>query len=231
MSYISNENKKNFQSIILADLIDRVGIKTIANGDDRLLEPYLIDMMSKGYVTTSGVNYVLTPTGKGVLDNFMSRYNEYLKLYDIYAFVDLDKAEFAFSSYFNFNTDEEWNVFKNNSRFEDLRIAVALFKKLNPAEIVFMSFINEGRFDTTSTGWQFDLLSDKIWEEINTICQSAYTPEQLGEAAMKDMIQQGAEILVSILKEEEARNSKIAEDERQSSSYTSQTEETVRNCR
>ena len=78
-----------------------------------------------------------------------------------------------------------------------------------------MSFINEGRFETNKTAWQMDLLSDVIWNEIEEICSTSLKPEQLGEDAMKDMIEQGSEIVVDILKQEEQRNKEIVEQQAQ----------------
>lgn len=204
--YLTNNDRKNFESIILLnELVNNPNheYKTVANGDDALLERLFVDLMAKDYVATSGMKFVITKKGKDTFDLFMKRYTEYLKVYDIFAYVDLTAAEFAFSKYYDFDTDQKWDRFKSDKRFEDVRIAVALFKKLNPAEIVFMSFINENRFDTKSTGWQLDLLSDSIWNEIEEICKTALKPEQLGDDAMVDMIKQGSEIMIDLMKEEE----------------------------
>ena len=90
----------------------------------------------------------------------------------------------------------------DNERFDDLRIAVALFKKIDPAEIVFMSFINENRFDTTAAGWQMDLLSDNDWKEIEAICATAIKPEEVGQDAMVDMVNQGSELMIKLMEED-----------------------------
>jgi hypothetical protein len=132
----------------------------------------------------------------------MKRYTEYLKVYDIYSYVDLEKGEFAFARYFDFDTDDEWADFTNDERFDDLRIAVALFKKIDPAEIVFMSYINENRFDTGVNGWQMDLVSDDSWAEIEDICKTAIKPEEVGEDAMVDMIGQGSDLMMKLLEQE-----------------------------
>lgn len=202
--YISDNNKKTFKSIVLLDEMVNGShqFQTIDNGDDSVLEPLFIELMSKGYVKTSGINYQITDKGQQVLDTFMKRYTEYLKVYDVFSFVDLEKGEFAFARYYDFDSDDAWSDFTNNERFDDLRIAVALFKKLDPAEIVFMSFINEDRFDTKSNGWQMDLVSDNLWKEIEEICQTAIKPEEVGEDAMLDMIGQGAELMIKLMEEE-----------------------------
>jgi hypothetical protein len=202
--FISDNNKKTFKSIVLLDEMVNGShqFQTLDNGDDSVLEPLFIELMSKGYVKTSGINYQITDKGQQVLDTFMKRYTEYVKVYDVFSFVDLEKGEFAFARYYDFDSDDAWADFTNDERFDDLRIAVALFKKLDPAEIVFMSFINEDRFDTSSNGWQMDVVSDNLWKEIEEICQTAIKPEEVGEDAMLDMIGQGAELMIKLMEEE-----------------------------
>ena len=202
--FITDDNKKTFKAIILLDEMINGShqFKTVDNGDDSVLEPLFIDLMSKGYVQTSGANYQVTAKGQDVYSVFMKRYTEYLKVYDIFSFVDLEKGEFAFDRYYDFDSDDAWADFTNDERFDDLRIAVAMFKKIDPAEIVFMSFINENRFDTTTAGWQMDLVSDNSWKEIEDICDTAIKPEEVGEDAMLDMISQGSELMIKLLEEE-----------------------------
>jgi hypothetical protein len=202
--YLTDDNKKSFKAIILLNQMvngDHI-FKTIDNEDDSVLEPLFIELMAKGYVTTAGINYQITDKGQDIFDTFMKRYTEYLKVYDIFSFVDLEKGEFAFDSYYNFDSDDAWFEFTDNERFDDLRIAVALFKKLDPAEIVFMSFINENRFDVTTTGWQMDLISDNEWNEIEAICSTAIKPEEVGDDAMVDMINQGSELMMKLMEED-----------------------------
>ena len=205
--YLTDNNKKTFKAIILLnEMINGTHkFQTVANGDDSVLEPLFIELMSKGYVQTSGINYQVTSAGQQVFDTFMKRYTEYLKVYDVFSFVDLEKGEFAFARYYDFDTDEAWADFTNDERFDDLRIAVAMFKKLDPAEIVFMSFINENRFDTSSAGWQMDLVSDNEWAEIENICATAIKPEEVGDDAMEDMVGQGSELMISLMKQEQER--------------------------
>jgi hypothetical protein len=207
--FLTPDNKKSYKAIIILDemINGNHQFKTVANGDDSVLEPLFIELMAKGYLTASGMNYQVTPSGREVYDTFMKRYTEFLKVYDVFSYVDLEKGEFAFASYYDFDTDDDWLNYCDNDRFDDLRIAVAIFKKINPAEIVFMSFINEERFDTTSAGWQIDLVSDNIWDEIEEICSAAIKPEELGDDAMVDMIGQGADLMMKLMQEEQNRNS------------------------
>jgi hypothetical protein len=225
--YLSDSDKKDFSAIILLDEIinkERV-FTTILDEEDKVLEPLLISLLAKEYLTVNGTKYQATAKGEEAFELFMKRYTEFLKMYDIYSFVDLEKGEFAFSRYFDFDSDDEWNKYKSNDRFDDLRIAVALFKKLNPAEIVFMSFIDENVFDTQATGWQIDLVSNTIWDEIEHICATAIKPEDLGDDAMQDMIGQGAKLLTDLLKEEAKRQQE--EQQNDSSGGNQVVEETV----
>lgn len=202
---MSNNDKLVYQSIVLLDHIDRVGLKWTST-DNGPIKPLIEELKNKGLIIVSGFSYDLTELGKTTLGNFLKRYQEYLKLYDVFGFVDLDNAEFAFTKYWTFDSDAEWDAFKSNPRFEDIRIAVAMFKNLNPYEIVFMSFINENRFDTSISGWQTKLMLDDIWNEINVIVDTAYKPSQFGNDAMENMVEQGSRLAVSLIEEESNRN-------------------------
>jgi hypothetical protein len=205
---LTNDNKKTFKAIILLNEMINGShqFNSNASGDDSALQPLFTDLVAKGYVITSGSYYQVSAKGKGIFDTFMKRYTEYLKLYDVFSFVDLEKGEFAFDRYFDFDTDDAWADFTNDDRFDDLRIAVAMFKKADPAEIVFMSFINENKFDTTAAGWQNELVSDNAWNEIEDICNTAIKPEDVGEDAMVDMINQGSELMIRLMEEEQKQN-------------------------
>jgi hypothetical protein len=205
---LSNDNKKTFKAIIvLNEMINGTHqFSSNAYGDDSVLQPLFTDLVAKGYVITRDSTYQVSSKGRGVFDTFMKRYTEYLKVYDVFSFVDLEKGEFAFDRYFDFDTDDAWFDYTNDERFDDLRIAVAMFKKTDPAEIVFMSFINENRFDTTSSGWQNELVSEDAWREIEEICNTAIKPDEVGEDAMVDMINQGSELMIRLMEEEQKQN-------------------------
>lgn len=224
--YVTDSNKKNFRSILLlSELVEKPNrFKTMAETDDKVLEPFFVELMANGYLTTSGMYYTPTAKGKDALELFNKRFEEYLRLFDIYSFVDLTKGEFAFAKFFDYDTDEAWHSYTSDERFEDLRIAVAIFKKMDAAEIVFMSFINEHRFDTNKTGWQMDVASDTIWNEIESICTAALKPEQLGEQdVIEDILRQGTELMMNLLKEEQEQQKEDDEHAKANGEY----EETV----
>lgn len=228
--YVTETNKKNFRSILLLDELithDRQ-FNTVAEPDDKILEPFFVELMAKGYVTTSGQKYIATAKGTEAHQVFNKRFQEYLRLFDIFSFVDLTKGEFAFAKFFDFDTDEDWDNYTNDPRFEDLRIAVAVFKKMDPAEIVFMSFINEKRIDTEATGWQMDLVTDTMWQEIENICTTALKPEQLGTPdVIEDIVRQGTDLMLDLLKKEQARQKEEEEDMRAANNNGNQQETIV----
>lgn len=228
--YVTEQNKKIFRCILLLDemIAHNRQFKVVPEVDDKVLEPFFVGMMAKGYVSTSGQYYVPTASGRAAYELFNKRFQEYLRLFDIFSFVDLTKGEFAFARFFDFDTDEEWDNFTDDPRFEDLRIAVAIFKKMDPAEIVFMSFINEKRIDTEATGWQMDLASDTMWQEIEDICATSLKPEQLGTPdVIEDIVRQGTDLMMELLKEEQEHHREEEEEMRANSSNRGQQETIV----
>ncbi len=228
--YITDINKKNFRSILLLDemISHNRQFNIVAKEDDKILEPFFVDLMAKDYLAISGTVYVPTQKGKEAYELFNRRFQEYLKLYDIFSFVDLEEGSFAFSRFFDFDTDEEWENYSSDERFDDVRIAVAIAKKIDPAEVVFMSFINENRFDTTAEGWQMDLASDAIWDEIENICATAIKPEQLGTPdVIEDIMKLGAALMLELLQEEQKRKKEEDEDMRRDAANGNGQQETV----
>ncbi len=149
--------------------------------------------------------YAPTNKGRKALERFMARYSDFLSFFDVFCAVDLQEGEFAFASYYEFSVPGQWKTFLADERWEDLRIAVAAYKGIDPVEIVFMSFLNEGRFGRSETGWEFDLLLGSVWDEILNICNSALHAEQLGyedeegavsgESVLQDVIAQGLNLI------------------------------------
>lgn len=180
-------------------------------GKDVYLGPYLDQMVSNGVLTIRSGEYIPTELGREELQKFYNRYYEYLKMFDIFCAVDLASGEFAFSR-INDETlsDSEWLSYLSEERFSDVRVAVADFKGLDPTEIVFMSFLNEGRFDNVNPDWQYNLTNenDGIWNEIEDICNTAIDVDYLREdGVLEDVIRQGTEIAMELLNEAEELNS------------------------
>ncbi len=173
-------------------------------GDDTYLGPYLDKMVENGTLTREAGQYVPTEVGRTELETFYAKYYEYLKMFDIYCAVDLERGEFAFARINDESFDDEgWFAYLEEERFSDVRVAVAVFKGLNPNEIVFMSFLNEGRFDVEAPRWQYNLTNenDGIWNEIEEITDTAIDIDYLREnGVLEDVIKQGSEIAMDLIR-------------------------------
>ena len=189
----------------------------VLEGADQDLEPLFIYMLAKDYLELLDDNlYHITPKGLEKLDNLKLRYEEFLSHFDIYSAVDLEVGEFAFEKFFELD-DDEWEEFIDQDRFDDLRIAVAWFKKINPADFVFLNFLKEGYFDTSKDGWQFDLLSGLTWSQVEKVVDEATQLEDLGykdddgtwitgESVLEDILAQGGKLNAKLHIEEENFN-------------------------
>lgn len=220
MTYsLSDTRRKEFATWYLLDRMinKKITYPLMLEGDDTHLEDLLTFMMSNSYVDIrEDRDYIATPKGREALLSFKRRYKDFLKNFDVYCAVDLGEGEFAFEEYFEYEDEDLWDEFLEEERWEDLRVAVALFKGLDPLEIVFMGFLNEGRIDDKAAGWQFDLLLGSIWDDIIAVCNSALKAEQLGyddeegpvsgEEVLKDIIHQGSKLNRELWEEEEESN-------------------------
>ena len=206
---MTTEKKDQFVGILLLDyLINQNGtLPILMDGGFKVLDSVTVKMVGKGYLQVSGSVFRPTTKGQDVLKSFMQRYYEYLKIYDVYCAVDTATGEFAFSKYYDMS-EEDFRKYVCQSRFEDVRIAVAEFKGLDPMEIVFMSFINEGRFNTVDKGWQFDVYTGLAWTEIEKICNGSLSVSELNgdyPEVTQNIITEGAKVAVELLKIEDQR--------------------------
>jgi len=213
--------------IILRDILKfKTPYDVLLEDDATHLEDLFTYMLSKGLVEIQNDKYyVPTKKGREACLKFEKRYYEYLKVYDIYSFVDMEEGIFAFDSYFDLE-DDEWNEFVEDERWEDLRIVIAEFKRMNPIEIVFMQFLSEGRFDLEKEAWEFDLMNGLVWGDIEDACNNARSREDLEyekdgklvtmEDVLKDVLEQGYELmkkLIEIEKELDAEEEEVVEEE------------------
>ena len=213
---LTPEQKEEFIGMLLIDRLMNVTgqfLPIMMEGDNKYLEPICIKLTAKNYLKVEGKYYVPTDLAMSALKKFMQRYSEYLKTFDIFCAVDLNTGEFAFDKFFDFETDEEWENYLNDERWEDCRVAVAEYKKMNALEIIFISFLNEEKFDFKKTGWQFDIISGLIWDELEGICNSNLSMEQINQGddtVMPDLFQKGIERnIINMKREEEIRQAEI----------------------
>ncbi|MDH5560572.1 MAG: hypothetical protein OEY59_06910 [Deltaproteobacteria bacterium] len=216
---VTEEQKREYAAGFILDLMQNRGFEysVVLDGDDKYLEELFVYMMAKEYLDINKENkYTVTPKGFEKLDNLKKRYEEYLAHFDLFCAVDTESGEFAFEKIFELD-DDEWEEYIDEDRFIDLRIAVSWFKKINPTDIVFLSFLKEGRFETDRHGWQFDLLSGLIWQQIEEIVDTAVPVEDLGyttdegevicgEMVIEDIIKQGAKLSADLHAQEEHIN-------------------------
>jgi hypothetical protein len=212
---ITEEKKKEFAGVYLLEYMINTPYSPpiFLQGNDQDLETILEWLMAKGLIEIKEDKYIPTEKGRKHLKKFMARYSEYLTVFDIFCAVDLEAGEFAFDAWEEFETDEEFDDYLNDNRWDDLRVAVADYKEMDPVEIVFMSFISEHRFGRNESGWQFDLLLGSVWDEILFICDNSLQWEELGyedeqgevpaESVIEDIITQGTEIMLDLLGERE----------------------------
>jgi hypothetical protein len=134
-------------------------------------------------------------------------------MFQLYGAVDLENGVFAYAEYWNMS-QEQFDDYLQSKPWEDVRIAVAEFKGIDPGEIVFMHFLNTDCFDISSKGWQIDLVSDMIWDNIVNICCTAIHKEELeADDAIKNIIIAGSELLVNLYKEEDAQRKALDAEE------------------
>lgn len=175
-------------------------------GNLNIIEPLLQTLVINGLVGFEHADYRITAQGYEVLQNFRKRYTDYLQMYDVYCGVDLQLGEFAYASIAQL-TIQQFALYISQPRWEDLRVAVSLYKGLDPLEIVFMSFLNEGRFDRSpgQESWCIDLMGDFLWDCIRDVCNTALHAEDLGdESVIQDIITQGTSLMIHLLSQQRA---------------------------
>lgn len=208
MAYeLLEKDKDRFISLVLLNEIINQQVYPPVNvtGEDIYLDHHLKVMLAKGLLETKDAAYVPTELGHTELETFYAKYSEYLKLFDIFCAVDLESGTFAFEEINNPAFDDDrWFDYLANERFSDVRVAVAEFKGINPIEIVFMSFLTEGRFEVGVERWQHNLTGNDVWNEMIDICNTAITKEYLDQdGVLENVVKQGAEIAIRLIKEVE----------------------------
>jgi len=214
----SEDQQQFFAGLFLLEQMGAQGrtYPVFLEGDQTYLEPILEWLMSRGDVSiVNNDHYAISPQGRRTLKQFAERYLEFLRFFDVFCAVDLGSGEFAFSHYFEFPHDEAWQQYLAEDRWEDLRVAVARHRGIDPVEIVFMSFLQEGRLGSSAEGWQFDLILGSLWDEIVRIVETALSADDLGyedeqgvvsgDDVLRDVIVQGTTLMQELLAREGAR--------------------------
>jgi hypothetical protein len=208
MTYkLLEKEKDRFISLLLLNEIINQQVYPPINltGEDIYLDRNLKVMLNKGLLAIKDADYVPTELGRTELKAFYDKYSEYLNLFDIFCAVDLESGTFAYEQINNPAFDDDrWFDYLSNERFSDVRVAVAQFKGINPIEIVFMSFLSDGKFQVGDERWQYNLTSNDVWNEIINVCNTPITKEYLDQdGVLENIVKQGAKLALELLKQAE----------------------------
>lgn len=195
---------------VLKYMRDQELMCSIALVDEEVaLQEVFMWLLEQSYVQVDADEYYqVTVKGADILNNFEKRYQTFLEEFDVFCAVDLQEGVFAFEEYGRFANQKEWQEFLSQERWEDLRVAVAEYKNLDPVEIVFMSFMQEEKFGPDESGWNYDRLLGKVWDDILAVVNTAIKVEDLGyeddhglipgEDVVKDIVEQGQALMTDM---------------------------------
>ena len=186
-------------------------IPVMFEGDDTWLQPVVDYMFQKDVIDIDDKHgcYVITDKGRRTIQLMTEKFQDAMAQLDIYSYVNLNigppeegEPDEAFGSFDEHTEDNE-----------DLRVAVALCKGIDPFYLVFLSLLAEDRLGQSKC-WQYDLALDfsqdtkhetgsSFFREIEEIVETALTMDDLGyvddtgeeitgEAVIEDVIRRGA---------------------------------------
>ena len=175
--------------------------------DDHLLDDTFKYLLAEGIVDIGEDDHYF-PTDKGwrAYQSLIHQRQSYLVHFEVFAGVDLAAGTFA----------EQPKDFLGDSRWNDLRVAVAEYKGIDPYRIVFLAMLAEEQFFSNSD-WKFDLaLGSSFFREMEEIVASQISVEELGytaedgsqvsgESVIEDVILQGAAINQQRMEQEAGR--------------------------
>ena len=223
---LSKEQKMYYASVLLLEDMNNFNksYSVDLKGDDQFLKDLFIYMMSKGWVEISDVSFNVTQKGRDVLLNYLSKLTEFRSMFKVYSAVDTGEGFFAYEKYFDFDTDEQFMLYLDKDNFEDLRVAVCEMKKINPLDVIFLEFVDAGKYDFEIDGWQLDLVSGLIWDDMLEVANTNLHIEDLeeldedgsvlstGEEVMGIIIEKGMDVMLDVMKVQEEIDSEEDED-------------------
>ncbi|MCB9229153.1 MAG: hypothetical protein H6618_06035 [Deltaproteobacteria bacterium] len=205
MYQISDAEKFQYAGLFLLDQLSegKEEFSVSLPEDQQILEPIFQWLLNQKYTEINAYQqYQLTRAGTEILRRYRTEYRHFLQESDIYCAVDLETGDFAMSDYEHFESQEAWENFLNDERWEDLRIAVSAYQGIDPIGVIFMDFISRGHFGRDEHGfWSYDRLLGKVWDEIKEISNGALHTADLayedegelisGDEVIRDIIRQG----------------------------------------
>jgi len=180
-------------------------------------------IMALGFIELKGIIFIPTDKGIKLFDQYNQAFLEFNKLFDIYNSVDVQNnvPVFAFDKYFDFDTDEQWECYFKDPKWWELRIAMCEYKsfhgtkEINPFDIIFMMFLNEGRFELKSDLDILDLLSKETWEIMLKIYEDPNLmhyqpvtgdPSDISTELMNAIVSEGNRVMNKLIQIQKNRN-------------------------
>lgn len=165
------------------------------------LAPVLDWLLACGLVADAGGDrYELSAAGRQAVERFLLRYEDLVRNLDVYSAVDVEEGLFAFERCFSFEDDLGFEEYLAGEQWEDLRVAVAELKGIDPIECVFMGYLGEGRVGPRGSVPGSTLLVGPHWEEIAQLCNEAVAAEDLAFEEEGDAVS-GSDVLSQIVRE------------------------------
>lgn len=225
MFKVSKEKRFEMSSLVVLNHMFETGkaYPIVLQGEDRNLQEYLDWLVGRKYLELTDGVYIISPEGQDVCTKLMRQNEDFIRRYDVLRAVDTHNAEFAFSSIFEYSKEPSvvsntspWDDFLDDDRWHDLRLAAAEFHNIEMVQILFVAFLADGEFDTSSNLWQFDLRVGDPYNRMERIINNRISLEELGESFIKRVMVAANEVMIEINEreaEEEIEEEFYEEDE------------------
>ena len=137
---LDENRRRSFAGLILLDRVisqENAYHAALLEGDDELLDSEFKYLLGEELVEIGAEDYYeATEKGRQAYENMMHQQQSYLAHFDVFGWVDLAEGAFA---------DLDRDLLED-SRWSDLRVAVALYKGIDPFRMVFLAMLAEGQF-------------------------------------------------------------------------------------
>ena len=185
----------------------------LAETDDEGLESLLNFMESRGTLTVDEDNYYkATDKGHEVYQDLVKQLEAYVTHFEVYAYVDLEQGIFG---------DPETDLLEGE-KWSDLRVAVAEHKGIDPYRVVFLAMLSAETF-YENPDWKFDLSMGTLFQEMKQIVLEQLHVDDLGysdsegevsgEEVIRDIIEQGSELVAKRTSREQENKGRKQEEE------------------
>ena len=185
----------------------------LAETDDEGLESLLNFMESRGTLTVEEDNYYkATDKGHEVYQDLVKQLEAYVTHFEVYAYVDLEQGIFG---------DPETDLLEGD-KWSDLRVAVAEHKGIDPYRVVFLAMLSAETF-YENQDWKFDLSMGTLFQEMKQIVLEQLHVDDLGysdsegevsgEEIIRDIIEQGSELVAKRTSREQENKGRKQEEE------------------